>query len=101
MTQLDRCTAQAKRIELLTLCYACFVASLRVAHCCAQFFRLEHEHLRNTEGYRSIDVVPLHFHTTKQQDHRAKVRAQPAIQHYTKHILTVYTRLKYNVQLLI
>ncbi|KAG5190537.1 EXS family-domain-containing protein [Tribonema minus] len=29
------------------------------------FFRLENEHLRNTEGYRTIDVVPLHFHTAK------------------------------------
>ncbi|CAM9809247.1 unnamed protein product, partial [Phaeothamnion confervicola] len=30
------------------------------------FFRLEHEHLRNTEGYRrSDDVVPLHFTTVR------------------------------------
>jgi hypothetical protein len=34
----------------------------------AQFFRLEHEHLRNVEGYRSVDFVPLHFHTAKQQE---------------------------------
>mmetsp|Transcript_17713 Transcript_17713/g.26242 ORF Transcript_17713/g.26242 Transcript_17713/m.26242 type:complete len:198 (-) Transcript_17713:47-640(-) len=28
------------------------------------FFRLENEHLRNTQGYRSIDVVPLHLQST-------------------------------------
>eukprot|EP00568_Trieres_chinensis_P017772 CAMPEP_0183320518 /NCGR_PEP_ID=MMETSP0160_2-20130417/66522_1 /TAXON_ID=2839 ORGANISM="Odontella Sinensis, Strain Grunow 1884" /NCGR_SAMPLE_ID=MMETSP0160_2 /ASSEMBLY_ACC=CAM_ASM_000250 /LENGTH=291 /DNA_ID=CAMNT_0025487221 /DNA_START=101 /DNA_END=976 /DNA_ORIENTATION=+ len=27
------------------------------------FFRLEHEHRHNTEGYRRIDFVPLHFNT--------------------------------------
>ena len=27
------------------------------------FFRLEHEHRQNTEGYRRVGVVPLHFNT--------------------------------------
>jgi hypothetical protein len=27
------------------------------------FFRLEHEHRHNTEGYRRVDFVPLHFAT--------------------------------------
>ncbi|KAG5178815.1 EXS family-domain-containing protein [Tribonema minus] len=41
------------------------------------FFRLENEHLRNTEGYRSIDVVPLHFTTTKKADlSKVKVKRQ-------------------------
>lgn len=39
------------------------------------FFRLEHEHRQNTEGYRRVDFVPLHFATghqhkyKKQQEH--------------------------------
>ncbi len=27
------------------------------------FFRLEHEHRQNTEGFRRVNVVPLHFNT--------------------------------------
>ena len=27
------------------------------------FLRLEQEHRHNTEGYRRVDFVPLHFHT--------------------------------------
>jgi hypothetical protein len=27
------------------------------------FFRLEHEHRQNTDGYRRVGVVPLHFNT--------------------------------------
>ena len=32
------------------------------------FFRLEHEHMQNTNGYRRVGVVPLHFNT----EHRHK-----------------------------
>ncbi|CAM9832553.1 unnamed protein product [Pylaiella littoralis] len=32
------------------------------------FFRVENEHLNNTEGYRSTDHVPLHFHTPTARD---------------------------------
>jgi len=31
------------------------------------FFRLENEHLRNTEGFRRVDVVPLHFDRVREQ----------------------------------
>lgn len=27
------------------------------------FFRLEHEHRQNTQGFRRVNVVPLHFNT--------------------------------------
>jgi len=27
------------------------------------FFRLEHEHRHNTEGFRKFEFVPLHFNT--------------------------------------
>ena len=39
-------------------------------------FRLENEHLHNTEGYRRIDVIPLHFETPLKEDPAAERRRQ-------------------------
>mmetsp|Transcript_25614 Transcript_25614/g.55321 ORF Transcript_25614/g.55321 Transcript_25614/m.55321 type:complete len:128 (+) Transcript_25614:3-386(+) len=37
------------------------------------FFRLEHEHRQNTEGFRRVNVVPLHFdHNHKHKYHQTK-----------------------------
>lgn len=35
--------------------------------CMWSWFRLENEHLHNTQGYRRVDFVPLHFETASQQ----------------------------------
>ena len=31
-------------------------------------FRLENEHLHNTEGYRRVDIIPLHFETPLEEE---------------------------------
>ena len=36
------------------------------------FFRLEHEHRSNTEGFRRVDFVPLHFKTSQTHTNRRK-----------------------------
>jgi len=37
------------------------------------FFRLEHEHRQNTQGFRRVNVVPLHFdHNHKHKYHQTK-----------------------------
>lgn len=39
------------------------------------FFRLENEHRQNTEGYRKINVVPLHFDTGHKHKYKERHRA--------------------------
>ena len=36
------------------------------------FFRLEHEHRSNTEGFRRVDFVPLHFKSGQTQSTKRK-----------------------------
>ena len=36
------------------------------------FFRLEHEHRQNTNGYRRVGVVPLHFNTGHQHKYKER-----------------------------
>jgi len=38
------------------------------------FFRLEHEHRHNTEGYRRVNVVPLHFNTNHKHKYNQTTR---------------------------
>lgn len=39
------------------------------------FFRLEHEHRQNTQGFRRVNVVPLHFNT----GHKHKYHEKPHV----------------------
>lgn len=32
------------------------------------YFRLENEHLRNTQGFRRVDFIPLHFDHKKEKE---------------------------------
>mmetsp|Transcript_15878 Transcript_15878/g.33577 ORF Transcript_15878/g.33577 Transcript_15878/m.33577 type:complete len:856 (-) Transcript_15878:67-2634(-) len=38
------------------------------------FFRLEHEHRQNTEGFRRVNVVPLHFNTSHKHKYHQTTR---------------------------
>jgi len=51
------------------------------------FFRLEHEHRANTEGYRRVDFVPLHFSTG--HDHKYKKDKERIGWHVLAEVCTV------------
>mmetsp|Transcript_47140 Transcript_47140/g.87573 ORF Transcript_47140/g.87573 Transcript_47140/m.87573 type:complete len:581 (-) Transcript_47140:544-2286(-) len=51
------------------------------------FFRLEHEHRSNTEGYRRVDFVPLHFSTG--HDHKYKKDKERIGWHVLAEVFTV------------
>lgn len=51
------------------------------------FFRLEHEHRHNTEGYRRVDFVPLHFSTG--HDHKYKKDKERIGWHVLAEVFTV------------
>lgn len=38
------------------------------------FFRLEHEHRHNTQGFRRVGVVPLHFNTNHKHKYQQTTR---------------------------